>query len=214
MIIAIVLAAGESTRMKSDKSGNQLKQLLPFGNKTILASVLQTLLYSKVDKFVVVLGYQANQIKKEIKKHKKIELVQNKYYKLGMLSSIKCGVRNAHKLFQKKPRSNKPDGILICLGDQPFIHPKIIAKLLAKFYKSPYGIFIPVYRKKRGHPILIRAAYCNEILRIPLEKGLRYLIQTYSSDILEIPVRSSLILKDIDTPEEYQKAVRKYGKKR
>jgi hypothetical protein len=33
-------------------------------------------------------------------------------------------------------------------------------------------------------------------------------MQTFANDIQEIPVRNQLILEDIDTPEEYQKAIR------
>ncbi len=204
MIIAIVLAAGESTRMSTNTGKARLKQLLPFGKSTILESVLQTLLYSKIDEIVVVLGHQAGLIRKKIKSYK-VSIALNKQYKKGMLSSIQCGVKYSKKRFGKSKSEN---AIMLCLGDQPSVHPPVIMKLLKKFQSTDSGILIPVYRKKRGHPILIRAKYCNEILKIPLEKGLRELMQNHSSDIQEIPVLSCSIIKDIDTPEEYCKALK------
>jgi molybdenum cofactor cytidylyltransferase len=204
MIIAIILAAGESTRMSTKTGEPRLKQLLPFGKSTILESVLQTLLYSKIDEIVVVLGHQAGLIRKKIKSYN-VSITLNKQYKKGMLTSIQCGVKYSKKRFGK---SKNDDAVLLCLGDQPSVHPSVIEKLLKKFPISNSGILIPVYRKKRGHPILIRAKYCNEILKIPLEKGLRELMQNHSQDIHEIPVSSCSILKDIDTPEEYRKALK------
>jgi molybdenum cofactor cytidylyltransferase len=206
MIIAIVLAAGESTRMSGNTGIPTLKQLLPYGKSTILESVIQALLYSKVDRIVVVLGHEASLVRKKIKKYK-VDIVVNEYYKNGMLSSIQCGVEYAHTRFNKNTKT--PDGVMICLGDQPSIHLSVIKKLITRFQKTSFGILIPVYRKRRGHPVFIRSAYCNEILGLPLEKGLRELMLKYSSDILEVPVQSSSILKDIDTPEEYKEAVRK-----
>lgn len=204
MIIAIVLAAGESTRMTMKTGEPRLKQLLPYAKRTIIESVLQTLLYSKMDEIVVVLGHQAELIKKKINDYN-VHIALNKQYKKGMLSSIQCGVKYSQKRFGK---TKNEDAILLCLGDQPTVHPSVIEKLLQKFPTSKMGILIPVYRKKRGHPILIRTQYCNEILKIPLDKGLRELMQNHASDIQEIPVLSCSIIKDIDTPEEYTKALK------
>jgi len=208
MIIAIVLAAGESTRMSGDTGKPVLKQLLPFGKSTILESVIQAIFSSRVDKIIVVLGHQATLIRKKIKKYN-LETVVNWNYKKGMLSSIQCGVSYARKLFAKTKKSIPPDAIMIFLGDQPALCPSVITKLLDRYKKSDSGICIPIYRKKRGHPVIIRSSYCDEIMNIPLEKGLHQLMSDHSYDIEEISVRSSSVLKDIDTPQEYRKAANK-----
>jgi molybdenum cofactor cytidylyltransferase len=64
MISAIVLAAGESKRM------GQIKQLLPWQGKTILESVLDNLLNSKVDEVILVLGHQAELIRRRVPAHR------------------------------------------------------------------------------------------------------------------------------------------------
>ena len=88
MIKAILLAAGQSKRLKSE---NKLIKL--YKKKPLINHPLNTLHKSKVNKVIVVLGHQHKEVKKIIKKNKKNIFIYNKDYKKGMASSIKVGLK-------------------------------------------------------------------------------------------------------------------------
>ena len=88
MIKAILLAAGQSKRLKSEN-----KLIKKFKNKALINHSLQALVKSKIDKIVIVLGYQNKEVRKVIKKNKKNIFVLNKKFRLGMSSSINTGLK-------------------------------------------------------------------------------------------------------------------------
>ena len=88
MISAILLAAGQSKRIPGEN-----KLIKYYKNKPLINHSIDAIKKSKVNKIIIVLGYQSNQIKRLIKKNKKINFVINKKYKKGMSSSIKCGLK-------------------------------------------------------------------------------------------------------------------------
>ena len=88
MIKAILLAAGQSKRLKGEN-----KLIKKFKNKALINHSLSSLYKSKVDRIVIVLGYQNKEVRKAIKKNKKNIFVLNKRFTLGMSSSIKTGLK-------------------------------------------------------------------------------------------------------------------------
>ncbi len=193
MIWAIVLAAGESRRMGTPKL------LLPFGEVAMIEMVVRTLLRSTVDKVLVVLGSGREKIRKKITSMP-VKTVENPRYKEGMLSSIQAG-------FQALPQET--EAALVCLGDQPLIPVSVINLMLECYKKTRRGIILPVYEKRRGHPILIDTKYKNEVLNLSPAIGLRALTHNHPEEVKEIEVDTAYILKDIDYPEDYLRDLRK-----
>ena len=107
MIKAILLAAGKSKRLKSEN-----KLIKKFKNKALINHSLQALVKSKIDKIIIVLGYQNKEVRKVIKKNKKNIFVLNKKFRLGMSSSINAGLKKISK---------KDKGFIIVQSDMPFI---------------------------------------------------------------------------------------------
>ena len=112
-----------------------------------------------------------------------------------MLTSELVGVAAADK---------ETDGYLILLGDQPMVSDALINRLISVFQKGGKGLLIPVFRGKRGHPVLIGSKYKDEIKILNPEVGLRELFLKHQDDIQEIEVESDDVLKDIDTPDDYK----------
>ena len=77
MIKAILLATGQSKRLMSEN-----KLIKKFKNKALINHSLKALFKSKVDKVVIVLGYQNKEVRKVIKKNKKNVFVFNKKFSL------------------------------------------------------------------------------------------------------------------------------------
>ena len=93
MISAILLAAGQSKRLRYEN-----KLIKNYKGKHLINHILKSLIKSKVNKIIVVLGYESRKIKKIVLKSKKIIFVVNSNYKKGISTSIKCGL----KKYQKK----------------------------------------------------------------------------------------------------------------
>jgi len=193
MICAMILAAGESRRMGTPKL------LLPFKGKTMIETLVDEVLRSKSDKTMVVLGAEKEKIERIISRLP-VAIVVNTRYEEGMLSSIQAG-------FEALP--DEVDAVLVCLGDQPLIPFFVLDRLIEAYKDTKKGIIIPVYKKSRGHPILIDIKYKPEIKRISPDIGLRALVHDQSQDVMEVEVDAPQILKDIDKPEDYMRALKK-----
>jgi len=191
MITGIILSAGESKRMGTPK------QLLPWGKTIILQQVIDNAAASRLGKVLLILGSRAEEIAGKITVSSKTNIVVNPDFKEGMDSSVKCGIKNT-------PADT--EAYMLLLGDQPFISPDIINQLLDVYEMRKHGIVIPVYDGKRGHPVIFDAKYKQELLSIG-DQGAKAVVNNHISDIFEVNVESANILTDIDTPQDYQKAV-------
>lgn len=186
-IFAIILAAGESKRMQVPK------MLLPFHGKTMIEKVIGNVISSEVFHTLVVLGSDRDEILGSIS-HLPVSHCYNENYRHGMLSSVQCGFKNLPPDF---------DAVLVFPGDQPFIEPDVINLVIRSFRETVRGIVIPVYGKKRGHPLLISNRYKDVIDTLDENEGLRSLTELYKEDVLEVKTNSPGILKDFDTREDY-----------
>ena len=184
---AIILAAGESKRMKVPK------MLLPFHGKTMIEKVVENVAGSEVFRTLVVVGAFRDEVLGAIS-HTGVSSCYNENYRNGMLSSVKCGFENLPALY---------DAVLVFPGDQPFIVPDVINSLIKAYRETGKGIIIPVYREKRGHPILISSKYRDAVGSLDENEGLRLLSEMFKEDVSEVKTSSPGILKDFDTREDY-----------
>ena len=127
MIKGILLAAGQSKRLKNDN-----KLLKKFKNKELILHSFKSIQKSKINQIIIVLGYQSNEIKKLIKKNKKIKFVFNKKYKYGMSSSIKTGLKKVNK---------KDRGFIILQSDMPFVKTSDINKIYKSIIRKKWFIY-------------------------------------------------------------------------
>jgi molybdenum cofactor cytidylyltransferase len=190
-VSALVLAAGESTRMGTTK------QLMKLGQKTILEQTVDNILNSEVSEVIVVLGHKADKAAKLLKDRPVIVAV-NKNYQQGISTSITAGLKFI-----------KPDaeGILFALADQPFVDPDTLNQLIKEFLKNNKGIIIPVFQERRGNPTIFSKKYKREFLSIHGDVGGREIISRHPEDILEVRVQCPGVLADLDTVEDYQREV-------
>jgi molybdenum cofactor cytidylyltransferase len=191
MISAILLAAGESKRM------GRPKLLLQWGQCTIIEKSVDTLLASKIDELIVVLGYQAQAILKKLGT-RKLKAATNPQYRMGMSTSIRRGLGLINP---------KCEAILIGLADQPFIERDLIDHLIDIYYKNPHGIVLPSYKGERGHPVILnRHRYQGEMESLTGDAGCKPILNLHPEDILEVEVESEAVVTDIDSWEEYRSA--------
>ena len=188
MISAILLGAGESKRMGKNKL------LLPWGKKTIFEHCLQTLLRSEVKEVIIVINDRLKEFIRPIHAQK-IKVVINPHYKRGMSTSIRRGVQAI------APGS---EGVLIALGDQPFIKTRTINAMIKAFAQGRKGILIPSFRGKRGNPVIFHRRFRRELLELKGDVGGKSIIENHPGEILDIPLKSEGVVKDIDLWEDYR----------
>jgi molybdenum cofactor cytidylyltransferase len=186
MITCIVLAAGESRRFPGNKLLFEIKP-----NHTIIELLLSSIIASKVDRLLVVLGYDAKSVNDKIQSlHKGIHTVINPEYKEGgMSSSIRRGVKEAFD----------SQAILITPADIPFIPPDVFDQLIDHYHSTSPLVIIPTYQGHKGHPILIDSQLFEHVLNISEEKkGLKEIIELFREKIVFLPTIFQGILHDID----------------
>jgi molybdenum cofactor cytidylyltransferase len=198
-LAGIVLAAGESRRMGTPK------QLLPFGERTILERVVDTLLTAGVGQVIVVLGHLADRVR-TVLGDRPVQAIVNEAYRQGMLSSVKCGVQAI---------STDHNAVLFALGDQPQIDSAVVREVIRAYRAGDAGIVIPRYNGKKGHPIIINlSSYREAIIDLPDSLGLNALMQEYADDVHLIDVTTEDIIHDIDVPEDYTRELARFMERR
>ena len=190
-IRSIILAAGESKRMGFPK------MLLKFNGKTMIEKVLENVAESDSDSILVVLGASMEVLIDLVRKYD-VKYCYNSNYMDGMLSSVQCGFKNL---------PSDTAATLVFQGDQPFITPSVINMVIDAYKTSGKGIVIPVYKGKRGHPLLLDKKYSDRIYSLDPAEGLRSIIYLNSSDVLEVETGEPGILRDFDTYDDYKKEI-------
>jgi len=191
MIHSVVLAAGLSSRMGSQKV------VLPYGGSTVVGHIADELLAGAVDSVLVVVGHEAERVREALG-DRRVTVVENPDYRAGMLSSVRCGLRAL------------PDGceaVLLALGDQPAVTSELVDEMIRSHAATGKGIVVPVCGGKRGHPLLFAIRYRDEVLWRFDDVGLRGLLRAHPGDVFELTTPNSAILSDLDRPEDYDRAL-------
>ena len=197
MISAILLAAGESSRMKGENKLSKKIDGIP-----IIKYAVKNILGSSVDEIIIVLGHEKSIIENIIDKNKKIKFIYNENYKNGMSSSIKKGLNNINK---------KSEAFFICLGDMPNVNQNIYNKLIKSRYnynkkfssEQKKEIVVPTFEEKNGNPILFSKFMTKQILNINGDVGAKEILKLNKKKILYVPIRNSGITLDFDTEEDF-----------
>ena len=186
MNVAIILAAGESRRM------GEPKQLLPFGDKTMLECVIDAFDTPKIDETLVVLGHKADEIARRIT----ATVVRNPNYARGMFTSVQAGLRALPK---------KTKLVLIALCDQPRLQRATVERLVDQFESRKHKILIPSFGGRQGHPLLLAAKFARAIVAMDESLTLKHFLAEHSGDIERLPVEDEGVLVDIDDRATYER---------
>jgi molybdenum cofactor cytidylyltransferase len=190
-VAGIILSAGASTRMGTTK------QLLPIEGGTILGRVLNEALNSDLDKVILVLGHKAKDIMEalgQILTHPKLKVIENKYYKEGISTSIITGLSQVE---------GSHGHVMILLGDMPSITSDLINFLVRGFLASHQPIGAINLKGKRSHPVMFSRPLYHELHALRGDVGAKALFQKYRDKVCLVEIEESYDNKDIDTREDY-----------
>jgi molybdenum cofactor cytidylyltransferase len=208
-IVAVIVAAGLSRRMGA------FKLTLPWGDATVIESIVATLAQAHLAETVVVTGHRSGEVERCLASAP-VRCAHNpRYESHGMLSSVQTGLRDIiarHNYTQAPGADERPQIVaaLLCLGDQPQMELATVEAVLAEGERTGWQrVIIPSYRMRAGHPILIPSSLWPQIMNT--SESLRDVLRSRADLVDYMSVDTDSILADLDTPEDYARATAPRG---
>ena len=197
MIPAIVLAAGRSSRI------GRLKANLPVRageNETFLTQIVRTLMSAGIDDVVIVLGYEMEAVLSNFRESGlSARFVENPDYASGQLSSLVAGLRVV----------DRPGvaATLVTLVDVPFVSEATVRAVVERYRGTHARIVRPMRRGRYGHPLLVDRSLFDQLRRADPNLGAKAVVRAHATPEGNVEVDDDGAFADIDTPEEYQRAL-------
>ena len=190
MIKAILLAAGQSKRLKSENKLIKLYKKTPLINHS-----LKKLQKSNVNKIIIVLGHDYREIKKIIKKNKKNIFIYNKNFKKGMASSIKVGLKKV---------ARNDEGFIVVQSDMPFIKTSDINKIYNSIKLKKFLVYMLKFKNRIGNPIGFDISLIKKFKNIRGEFGAKFMVKRLKKRTKLIRTSSVKSFKDFDKVSDFR----------
>ena len=191
-VTGLVLGAGGSRRL------GQPKQLLPYGERTLLDHTLNTARECGFDQLVVPIGGAADEVRERVDLSG-ADVVVNDAYGKGCSSSI------AAALDAVDPRCEL---LVLMLGDQPGVTAATVQALIAGRGDAP--IAVCRYDDGRGHPFAFDRRILPQLADLHGDKAVWRLLDERADEVVEVRIAGNVPL-DVDTPEDYQAVLAEAG---
>jgi molybdenum cofactor cytidylyltransferase len=188
-VAAVVLAAGESSRMGRDKA------TLGYCGSTFLETILRTLGVAGVERVAVVLGHHAEEIRQAVNLGD-TEVVINRDYRRGQTSSLQAGLKALER--------PELEAVVVCLADHPAVSTQTLRRLVDSFCESRAPVVIPTYQGRRGHPVVLARQLFEELQSLRPDAGANAVVRKYQAVTQFVEVDDPGVLLDIDDPELYR----------
>ncbi len=185
-LTAIVLAAGSSRRMGTDKLALTLD-----GERMLYRALASLVCSARINNVVLVVQPEFSWPDGPVN----CQVVANSDFEQGMGSSLAAGVRAAPA---------DADAYLIALADMPNLSMLTLHRLIDTFTNSRKGIVRPLYQGRAGHPVIIDRAYREQLLAITGDVGAREVLKNHRDDVHELLLDDPAVVHDIDNPEDLE----------
>ena len=189
-VAGVVLAAGGSTRMGASKA------LLDAGGMTFAARLVETLGEGGCDPVVVVAASKTGELAAEVARGRG-RLVVNPGGAGGQIGSLRAALGHLRGL------GDPPAAVAFTPVDNPAVAPATVRALIEAWRSSRAAIVVPRCGDKRGHPVLADMTIADEFHEDGLAEGARTVVRRDPGRVLEVVVRDSGAVDDIDTPDRY-----------
>ncbi len=191
-VFAVIPAAGKSKRMGTPK------QLLEFGDSTVLETIIETVLQAGTDGLVVVTNLAIDDA---------LDLSEDPRFltailsdpRAEMLDSILLGVDRLTKQFAP----NASDAFMVCPGDVPAISGELVQSCESAYRHQAGDIVVAAHDGKDGHPIVVPFGLLDEVKSLH-QVGLQGILKKQSGRVHRVGVESAITQLDIDTPADFE----------
>jgi molybdenum cofactor cytidylyltransferase len=189
-IVGLVLGAGKSSRFGTPK------QLLPFGNTTLLGQAVRNANASALDRLVVVLGRASEELRATVD-FGRAEVVENTAYGTGCASSLLAGLDAA---------GEECDAIALLLGDQPGVRSEFIDHVIATWQQTRPWAAVTSYLENLGHPFVFAREAFADLRSLHGDKAVWKMIEAHPERVSRIEIQAPLP-PDVDSPGDYDLAL-------
>ena len=197
MFGAVVLAAGESQRM-----GGRPKPLIERDGVPLVRRAVQALLGAGVGEIVVVVGYRADEVAWAVN-DLPVRVAVNEAYPAGHVTSLRKGLLEL------------PDSVaatLVVLADQPLLEVADVSAVIAAYEgRGSARAVVPRVQQRRGHPVVLEASACSEILRGDAGYGAREWLDEHPDEVSWFDNDNLHYVEDLDYPEDLERIAQRHG---
>ena len=193
MIAAILLAAGESSRM------GQPKQLLDWHGEPLIVAQIEALLEVGCGPVVVVLGAHQHRLKPLLPSRSAVQITTNRNWREGRASSIRTGARAV---------SSAHEAVVVASVDQP-VSPAVVRELCSVIERAPGAmIVVPRYEGTNGHPPIFRSELLPELQSVTeRQEGLRAIRRRHAERTIFLETDDPIVTLNLNTPDAYRSAL-------
>ena len=184
-VTGLVLGAGGSRRL------GRPKQLLPYGDTTLLGHVLDTARACRFDQLVVALGGAADGVREQVDLTA-ADVVVNEAYGSGCSSSIAAAVSAVDE---------RAELLVLMLGDMPGVTVETVEAVVAA--PADAALAVCRYDDQRGHPFRFQRRMFEALANLHGDKGVWRLLDQRADEVVEVRIAGPVPL-DVDTPEDYE----------
>jgi molybdenum cofactor cytidylyltransferase len=188
MVSAIIMASGYSKRMKRNKL------FLEFRGKTLIQQTIDKVLQCAFSQVILVARERECLL---LGKENGIITIENRNADKGISESIKLGLANAENC----------DGYMFFTVDQPLLDANTIHRLLEVFHQNKNHIILPVYKGRRGSPVIFPYKFKEELMNLEGDTGGKSIINQYLEEVCFVDIADEKSLFDVDTQKDYEKVL-------
>lgn len=196
-LCAVILAAGESTRMGTDKA------LLPWppacganvSGETFLSAAIRALL--PFSEMVIVVAGENEPNLAPVVYADGASLIRNPQPEQGQFSSLQVGLQAVLGCGR--------DAAIVTLVDRPPASAAVLSALTSAFLAAPTGMWavVPEYQGKHGHPVFLGREMMEAFLTAPSSASARDIEHENQAHIQYVAVDDPTVTLNVNTPEEY-----------
>jgi CTP:molybdopterin cytidylyltransferase MocA len=193
MISSIILAAGASTRMGTPKA------LLDWGGEPLICYEIRQLQEAGVDEVIVVLGHRSDEIRRTLAKIQ-CRVMNNPHFHAGRVRSLHIGAKAVNR---------DAEAIVVQNVDQP--RPAAFLKALILAHREGAAATRPSVAGRHGHPVVVAGSLRSDLMAATdEEEGIRGVLRAHADAVTDVPC-DDLCEVDINTLDDYQAALRRFG---
>ena len=193
--MAAILAAGESSRFGGGK------QLALLGGKPLICWALEAALASGLSGVLLVVGHHGDGVRAVLPDDSCLEVLENPDPQEGMGSSLALAARRAREL--------DAAGLVMLLGDMPFVASQSIVQVVRAAQEAEAGIAAGAVEGKTSHPVAFTRRHFDELAGLGGDKGARDILDRLGAGVALVEVAPESRL-DVDTPGDLRRALAIY----
>ncbi len=183
MTVAVVLAAGAGSRIGTNKA------LLRLGRATFLERIVGTARRAGMGRIVVVVGHQADEVKRAAPSGEDVVIVENPRPERGQLSSLQIALATLADA----------RAVLVWPVDHPLVKSTTLERILRASAEDPAKIVVPCYGARGGHPTLFPRAVFEHLLALSPDQGARALFAAGPERRLRLAVNDPGVRTNINS---------------